>query len=91
MNALLYRAAEIGTIDSRRKSYLWMLMGQKGYRKHEPVIIPPESPSALSELLGIYRGRLGYSEREVGEVLCEADGLSEYRNMGHTSGFRLVK
>jgi Zn-dependent peptidase ImmA (M78 family) len=91
MNALLYRAAEIGAIDSRRKSYLWMLMGQSGYRKTEPVPIPPEEPLALSELLNLHTDRLGYKQSEIDCLLCEPGGFSEFRQRTNEGGLRLVR
>lgn len=91
MNSLLYRAAEIGTIDSRRKSYLWMLMGQAGYRKNEPVPIPHEDPMALSELLDLHLGKLGYQQDEVDQLLCEYGAFSEFRQNTSGGGLRLVK
>jgi Zn-dependent peptidase ImmA (M78 family) len=91
MNSLLYRAAEIGTIDSRRKSYLWMLMGQSGYRKCEPVTIPPEDPMAVSELLELHIEKLGYQQSEVDRLLCEYGAFSEFRKSTNGGGLRLVK
>lgn len=91
MNSLLYRAAEIGAIDSRRKSYLWMLMGQAGYRKTEPVTIPREEPMALFELLDVHRVSLGYQQTEIDELLCEPGGFSEFRQSINGGGLRLVK
>ena len=91
MNALLYRAAEIGAIDSRRKSYLWMLMGQAGYRKNEPVSIPQEHPSAVSELISLHLDKLGYHQRQIDALLCEAGAFSEFRQRAVVGGFRLVK
>lgn len=91
MNSLLYRAAEIGTIDSRRKSYLWMLMGQAGYRKNEPVPIPPENPMALSELLHLHLDTLGYQQGEIDRLLCECGAFSDFRQSADGRGLRLVK
>ena len=91
MNSLLYRAAELGTIDARRKSYLWMLMGQAGYRKNEPVPIPPESPMALSEILSVHQNSLGYKPTDIDRLLCEPGAFSEFREVMNGGGLRLVK
>ena len=91
MNALLYRAAEIGAIDARRKSYLWMLMGQSGYRKVEPVVIPREEPSALSELLSVHQTSLGYRANDIDEILFEPGVFSQLRKNTAEGGLRLVK
>jgi Zn-dependent peptidase ImmA (M78 family)/DNA-binding XRE family transcriptional regulator len=91
MNSLLYRAAELGTIDSRRKSYLWMLMGQAGYRKNEPVTIPAEYPMALSELLNVHSMSLGYQTKDIDRLLCEPGGFAEFRQAIQGGGLQLVK
>jgi Zn-dependent peptidase ImmA (M78 family) len=91
MNALLYRAAEIGAIDSRRKSYLWMLMGQSGYRKSEPVVIPREEPTSLSQLLNVHQTTLGYRASEIDEILFEPGVFSDLRRSLTGGGLRLVK
>lgn len=91
MNALLYRAAEVGAIDSRRKSYLWMLMGQSGYRKVEPVVIPREEPTALPELLSLHQTSLGYRPSDIDEILFERGAFSQLRKDAAEGGLRLVR
>ena len=91
MNSLLYRAAELGTIDSRQKSYLWMRMGQAGYRKSEPVLIAPEDPKAVEELLSLHSDTLGYTPQEIGVLLCEPRAFSGIRKSPITGGMRIVK
>jgi Zn-dependent peptidase ImmA (M78 family) len=92
MNSLLYRAAELGAIDQRTKSYLWMKMGQAGYRTHEPVQIPDESPTLLAELLRIHEETLGYSPKSIDKILCEEGAFSDHRvSRKNESGLRLVQ
>jgi Zn-dependent peptidase ImmA (M78 family)/transcriptional regulator with XRE-family HTH domain len=92
MNALLYRAAEVGAIDQRTKSYLWMRMGQAGYRLHEPIQIAPEEPTLLGELLSIHEKSLGYDSTQIGNVLCEPKAFQDLRtHQMETGGLRLVK
>jgi Zn-dependent peptidase ImmA (M78 family)/transcriptional regulator with XRE-family HTH domain len=92
MNALLYRAAEVGAIDQRTKSYLWMRMGQAGYRSHEPIQIPPEEPTLLSELLDIHEKSLGYDQSQIGTILCEQGAFANLRTQQlESGGLRLVK
>ena len=70
MNALLKRAGDLGTIPQRNKSYLWMQMGQRGYRKTEPVPLSPEQPALLDKLIDMHCNQLGYGPRELAKVLC---------------------
>jgi Zn-dependent peptidase ImmA (M78 family)/transcriptional regulator with XRE-family HTH domain len=91
MNSLLYRAAEVGAIDSRQKSYLWMKMGQAGYRKNEPVPIVPEEPNAVAELLALHSGPLAYTPQDIDVLLCEPGAFAELRKPSRVGGMRLVK
>lgn len=92
MNSLLYRAAEVGAIDQRKKSYLWMRMGQAGYRTHEPVQIAPEEPSLLSEIIDIHEKSLGYDSADLDRLLCEKGAFSNLRNeQDSLGGLRLVR
>jgi Zn-dependent peptidase ImmA (M78 family) len=80
MNALLRRASDLETISPRNKSYLWMQMGQRGYRTHEPVDIPPEKPTILEELLAFHRDKLGFGIRDMAKTMLMDEGefISEY-------------
>ncbi len=97
MNALLRRAGDLQTIAPRTKSYLWMQMGQRGYRTHEPVDIPPETPSLLKDLLAVHREKLGYGTKELAQMLLlkESEVLTYYGDclLGNSSrsGLRLVR
>ncbi len=69
MSALLRRASDLGTITPRTKQYLWMQMGMRGYRKNEPVNIPPEEPTLLCELLDFHRENLGHGTEELAKIM----------------------
>lgn len=65
MNALLKRAGDLAVITPRTKSYLWFQMGKAGYRKNEPLDIPPEHPTLLRQIVNLHTGELGYTDEEV--------------------------
>jgi Zn-dependent peptidase ImmA (M78 family)/transcriptional regulator with XRE-family HTH domain len=90
MAALLYRAAELKTIDDRRKSYLWFRMGQAGYRKHEPVEITPEEPSSLRQLLDVHERSLGYRQQDIDRAVFEPNAFQELRGRAGATGLRLL-
>jgi Zn-dependent peptidase ImmA (M78 family)/transcriptional regulator with XRE-family HTH domain len=79
MSALLRRAADLGTITPRTKQYLWTQIGMRGYRKHEPVEIPSESPTLLRELLK-YHFDLGHDAQALAKMMGirESDFVDEY-------------
>jgi len=60
-------------------------MGMRGYRKHEPVEIPPEHPTLLRELLNFHFERLQHDVQGLAKImrLSESDLIDEYlRNVG---------
>ncbi len=71
MAALLKRAADLGKITERQKTYLWMQMSKAGYRLREPaqLDIPVEKPSLVRELVDLYLNDLGYTVEELSKVL----------------------
>ena len=91
MSALLRRASDLGTITPRWRSFLWTQMGKFGYRRVEPVSIPPEKPILLDEIIRSHRKELGYSARDL-ENLVYSPSESEFRSVfiPHKSGFRVV-
>lgn len=94
MSALLRRAADLGTIAPRTKQYLWTQMGMRGYRTHEPVVIPGEEPTLLGELLEFHQQQLGYEPSEIAKLmfLKEPEVQQEYLRETGTSGrLRLIK
>lgn len=91
MGALLYRAADLKTIDDRRKSYLWFRMGQAGYRTHEPVEIAPEEPTLLKELLEVHEYSMGYRKEELDAAVFEEGAFMDLRRGRYRGpGMRLV-
>lgn len=94
MSALLRRASDLGTITPRTKQYLWTQMGMRGYRKHEPVEIPPEEPTLLKELLEFHRENLGHGPQELAKIMRvkESELMEEYlqNNEWGGLGLRLV-
>lgn len=69
MSALLKRACDLETITPRSRSYLWMQMGQAGYRKVEPVTIPPEEPKTLDCIISAHANELGYSISDLSKLV----------------------
>jgi len=83
MSALLRRASDLGTINTRTKSYLWMQMGQRGYRTHEPIDIPPEKPTILNELFAVHKETLGFGVRELAKMMMmwESELVDDYSDV----------
>jgi Zn-dependent peptidase ImmA (M78 family)/DNA-binding XRE family transcriptional regulator len=74
MQALLYRARDLGTITAKQSSYFWMNMGKLGYRMAEPaeLNVALEEPTLPRHLISAHRNALGYSREEI----CSITGLS---------------
>lgn len=89
MGALLRRASVLGTITPRTRQYLWTQMGMRGYRKNEPVSIPAEEPTLLSELLDFHRSNLGHSPEELARIMHITETELAEVFLGREAGRRL--
>jgi len=81
MQALIMRAAALGTISERQKRSLFTRLSQLGYRKREPVAIPREEPTTLRKVIELHRHQHGYSVDELSRVtnLSEVEFRSIYQ------------
>ena len=55
-------------------------MSKLGYRKREPVELPPEKPALLQQMVQYHRRELGYSTSDMARMLCltEAEFVAMY-------------
>ncbi len=53
IQALLYRARELGVITASKYQVMMMMLSQLGYRRQEPVSLEPEEPVLLSEIVDL--------------------------------------
>lgn len=85
MQAIIRWAHVLGRISQNQYEYLYKLMGARGYRTCEPVLIVREEPTLLGEVLRVHRRASGVSIGELSEYmgLLEDDFQSEYL---HNSG-----
>lgn len=93
MAALLYRAKAIGAIDQRRYSYLFMLLGQAGYRVVEPYeeTIADDTPALEREMLDVFRRDLEYTDTELADVLDTTEAeISRRVSMGTPPQIRVL-
>jgi hypothetical protein len=56
MAALLQRAKELDIVTERQHKYLRMQLDKRGWRRHEPVPIPPENPRVLRKMAEVAYG-----------------------------------
>jgi Zn-dependent peptidase ImmA (M78 family)/DNA-binding XRE family transcriptional regulator len=73
MNALLKRAADLKVITSRQREYLWTQMGKQGFRTKEPISIPDEQPTVLSDLINVHLRDHGYSISELSQLIASTE------------------
>lgn len=69
MQALLYRASELGKISKSAAQRLWIQMVP--YRRQEPpeLDLAPEHPTLLREILDLHRDTYGYGLSEFAQML----------------------
>jgi Zn-dependent peptidase ImmA (M78 family)/DNA-binding XRE family transcriptional regulator len=90
MQAIIRWAHMLGRITRNQYEYLFKQMGARGYRTCEPVLIVPEEPTLLGEVLNVHRRASGATIRELSDYLglLEEDFRAEYLHT--TSPVRLV-
>lgn len=69
MQAILYRAKDLGAIGQRQYEGLWRQISRAGYRKSEPVEVPRERPGLLTEVVELHLDDLGYGVEDVSCLL----------------------
>lgn len=76
MQALLYRAHDLGRISDNQKRYLVNRFSQLGIRKREPPELdaPKESPSLLKNLVGKYQKEQGLTLEKTAQSLLISKG-----------------
>jgi len=80
MAALIFRAEQIGTISSTRKTTMFQTLSRKGWRTREPGEFQKEKPNLIKTLLDIHKNELGYSADEISELmnLSQSDYYETY-------------
>jgi Zn-dependent peptidase ImmA (M78 family)/transcriptional regulator with XRE-family HTH domain len=96
MQALLYRAVDLGTVTDRMERHLWSQMSQ--YKRREPpeLDLPHEEPHLFAEILKLHREYLGYTVDQLAELLAlhPEELASQYklqRDVTTRPQFRLIK
>jgi len=79
MQALVMRARDISRISESAKKRLFIRMSQLGYRKKEPVPIPPEQPMLYRRLIDFHLSELQFSPDE----LCGLLNLIDERELNY--------
>lgn len=69
MQAILYWAEWLKTVTKNQARYLWSQFNTLRIRITEPIPIPPEKPSLISEVINAFLHELGYSTDELAATL----------------------
>jgi Zn-dependent peptidase ImmA (M78 family)/transcriptional regulator with XRE-family HTH domain len=80
MQSIIVRAYRLGKIELSSYEYLFRQITERGYRRCEPVPIPPEEPEMIRELFGVYSQSARRSLKEIAESLgmLEAEMRTDY-------------
>lgn len=69
MQALIYRAWQLGCISDRSKKYYFIEMSKRGWREVEPIETSfSEKATALRDVLKLHMDELGYSLSELSNI-----------------------
>ena len=71
MQALLYRATDLGLIEKTKASYLWKQLNRFRMKFQEPAELdfPMEQPKIVSRMIKLHFNTLGYSMPELAQAL----------------------
>ena len=69
MQSLIEKAFALKRISLRQRQILWAQMGKLGYRLSEPFPIPKEEPTLLHDLICFHLQELGYTEKQLANML----------------------
>jgi Zn-dependent peptidase ImmA (M78 family) len=90
IQAIVFRACQLGAITEARYAYLFKELSQKGYRKCEPVPLPAEVPNMLREMIRVHKSSSGQTTTDLSSFIgmLEEDFREAYWR--DISGVRLV-
>lgn len=95
MQALIYKAWQIGKMSDRMYKYYNIEMSKRGYRKTEPIEASflKEEPSMIREIMSAHVSELGYSIEDISELfgLLEEDVVALYPIARPRPRLRLVR
>lgn len=78
MQAIIYRAKEIGAITEARATNLFIELSRAGWRTKEPFPIAPESPTLLRSICDAFMNEGGYSLEDLAKIaLCSVADIQE--------------
>lgn len=91
MQALIYKAKNLGLMTNNQYEYLWKQMSALGYKRKEPVEIKKERGGLFSEILQTYSDELGYSKNELSELLKFNEEKLQEWYFNKTNMLKIVK
>jgi Zn-dependent peptidase ImmA (M78 family)/transcriptional regulator with XRE-family HTH domain len=65
IQAILYRAGELGFLTSMQKTRLWQKISSLGYRTNEPYPLPMEVAKTFNKIANYFTQNLGYSTDDL--------------------------
>ncbi|HTE24944.1 helix-turn-helix domain-containing protein [Flavitalea sp.] len=93
MQAILYKAKFLNAVSENQYYYLVKQMSSLGYRKNEPIMIQPDNPNLLREILQTYIEDMSYSKTDLAKILYlnESDLESTYFGGRPTPKFNVYR
>ena len=69
MQAILLRSKDLGVMAEKQYESLWRQISRAGYRHSEPIEVPRERPTLLTEIVEMHLDDLGYAIEDVSRLL----------------------
>jgi len=90
MQAIIRWAHTLGRLTKNQYQYLFKQLSLRGYRKCEPVLIPPEDPLMMKEIFDTHHRHHGRSVSVLSALVGETEANFRERYWNSLSGFKLV-
>lgn len=92
IQSLIMKAESLGQITPKQKSRLMISLSSLGWRTNEPVEIPREAPTLISELFEYIVNTRGLNEAKLMDIMClKPDEMYQRYPIPRPKGLRLIK
>ncbi|KAA6327057.1 hypothetical protein EZS27_023921 [termite gut metagenome] len=82
MRSIVRRAKELNRINEQTYRNIQINFSKKGYSKKEPIFLPIERPTLISDTIQLYKKELGYEDNDL-QKLMKLNSSDFYRFFGN--------
>lgn len=91
MQAILYWSIVLGHTKENQAKYLWSQFSSMGIRLKEPIVISPEQPTLLKELIDMMIEKLHYTKEDLANLFCLMPDELEQKYFSKQTTFKIIR